>query len=64
MKKGKVKFFNSFKEFGFIHDDETGKDIFVHSSGLLDKVKEGDMVTFDVEQGKKGPNATNVKLAQ
>jgi len=63
MKKGKVKFFNDSKGFGFIFDNETGKDIFVHSSGLKDQVREGDEVTFDVAQGNKGPNAVNVKLA-
>ncbi|MFI5134461.1 MAG: cold-shock protein [Chitinophagales bacterium] len=63
MKKGKVKFFNSSKGFGFIKDDATGQDIFVHVSGLTQDVREGDSVTFDVTQGKKGLNAINVKLA-
>ena len=63
MKKGKVKFFNESKGFGFILDVETGKDVFVHSSGLKDQVREGDEVTFDVEEGKRGLNAVNVKLA-
>ena len=63
MKKGKVKFFNSSKGFGFIKDDATGQDIFVHVSGLSQDVREGDSVTFDVTQGKKGLNAVNVKLA-
>jgi CspA family cold shock protein len=63
MKKGKVKFFNSSKGFGFIKDDDTGKDIFVHVSGLTQDVREGDVVTFDVTEGKKGLNAINVKLA-
>jgi CspA family cold shock protein len=63
MKKGKVKFFNSSKGFGFIKDDATGQDIFVHVSGLTQDVREGDAVTFDVTQGKKGLNAVNVKLA-
>ena len=62
MKKGKVKFFNSSKGFGFIKDDATGQDIFVHVSGLSQDVREGDSVTFDVTQGKKGLNAINVKL--
>jgi cold shock protein len=64
MKKGKVKFFNNSKGFGFINDEETGKDIFVHSTGLQDNIREGDSVTFDVEEGKKGLNAVDVKLAQ
>ncbi|MDZ4844477.1 MAG: cold shock domain-containing protein [Chitinophagales bacterium] len=63
MKKGKVKFFNESKGFGFILDSETGKDVFVHSSGLKDQVREGDEVMFDVEEGKRGLNAVNVKLA-
>jgi CspA family cold shock protein len=63
MKKGKVKFFNSSKGFGFIKDDATGQDIFVHVSGLAQDIREGDSVTFDVTQGKKGLNAINVKLA-
>jgi len=63
MKTGKVKFFNNSKGFGFICDNETGKDIFVHSTGLKDNIREGDTVTFDVEEGKKGLNAVDVKLA-
>jgi CspA family cold shock protein len=63
MKKGKVKFFNNSKGFGFICDNETGEDIFVHVSGLRDDIRDGDEVTFDVSNGKKGLNAVNVKLA-
>ncbi len=63
MKEGKVKFFNESKGFGFIIDNETEKDIFVHVSGLIDEVKEGDDVTFEVQEGRKGLNAVNVKLA-
>lgn len=63
MKKGKVKFFNTAKGFGFICDNETGKDIFVHQSGLKSEIREGDEVTFTVEQGKKGPSAVDVRLA-
>ncbi|MES2836561.1 MAG: cold shock domain-containing protein [Bacteroidota bacterium] len=62
MSKGTVKFFNEAKGFGFIKDDN-GQEIFVHVSGLRDEIRENDEVTFDVEQGKKGLNATNVKLA-
>jgi CspA family cold shock protein len=61
MKKGTVKFFNESKGFGFITDDETGKDIFVHSSGLIDNIDEGDSVTFDEQPGKKGMNAVDVQ---
>ena len=63
MKRGKVKFFNNTKGFGFINDTESGKDVFVHSSGLKDDIRDGDDVTFDVEQGKKGLNAVNVQRA-
>jgi len=63
MKKGKVKFFNNTKGFGFINDNETGEDIFVHVSGLKDDIREGDEVTFDVSNGKKGLNAINVQIA-
>ena len=62
MSKGTVKFFNEAKGFGFIKEDN-GQEIFVHVSGLRDEIRENDEVTFDVEQGKKGLNATNVKLA-
>lgn len=60
MKTGSVKFFNETKGFGFIKDDETGEDIFVHISGLTDKIKESDHVSFDTIDGKKGLNAINV----
>jgi len=61
MKKGKVKFFNNSKGFGFIQDNETGKDVFVHSSGLKDNIGEGDDVSFDITDGQKGPSAINVR---
>ncbi|HYV93150.1 MAG TPA: cold shock domain-containing protein [Chitinophagales bacterium] len=63
MKKGKVKFFNTSKGFGFIQDSESGQDIFVHVTGLKQDIREGDSVVFDVTQGKKGLNAVNVRLA-
>ena len=63
MKKGKVKFYNSLKGFGFILDHETGQDIFVHSSGLQGQIHDGDEVTFEVTEGKKGLNAVEVKAA-
>jgi cold shock protein len=62
MSKGTVKFFNQSKGFGFIKDDESGKEYFVHVSGLNDEIKENDAVTFDLQEGKKGLNAVNVKL--
>jgi CspA family cold shock protein len=63
MKTGKVKFFNDSKGYGFIIDNETGKDYFVHVSGLVDEVKDEDEVTFELKEGKKGLNAVEVKLA-
>lgn len=61
MKTGKVKFFNVTKGFGFIKVDDTGEEVFVHASGLIDQIKEDDAVTFEVTEGKKGTNAVNVK---
>jgi len=63
MKKGIVKFFNESKGFGFIRDEDSLKEYFVHASGLNDVIKDNDEVTFDLEMGKKGLNAVNVKLA-
>jgi cold shock protein len=63
MSKGTVKFFNQSKGFGFIKEENSGKEYFVHSSGLIDTIKENDEVTFDLEMGKKDLNAVNVKLA-
>lgn len=63
MQKGTVKFFNNSKGYGFITPDEGGKDIFVHLNGLIDKIHEGDKVSFEVEEGQKGLNAVDVKLA-
>ncbi len=62
MKQGTVKFFNNTKGFGFIKSQETGEDIFVHVSGLIDEIRENDVVQFEVEKGKKGMNAVNVQL--
>lgn len=63
MENGTVKFFNRVKGFGFIKDDNSDKEYFVHSTGIIDKINEGDKVTFELQEGKKGPNAVNVKLA-
>ena len=64
MKEGTVKFFNDTKGFGFIKDNESDNEYFVHVSGLIDEVREDDKVTFELKEGKKGLNAVNVKLAQ
>ena len=64
MKEGIVKFFNDSKGYGFIKDTETEEEYFVHVSGLVDEIRENDKVTFDLQEGKKGLNAVNVKLIQ
>ena len=61
MNKGTIKFFNETKGFGFIKDANSEKEYFVHSSGLIDSVKETDEVSFELQQGQKGLNAVNVK---
>jgi len=63
MGKGTVKFFNETKGFGFIKEDESNKEYFVHVSGLVDQVKENDEVTFELEEGRKGLMAVSVKKA-
>jgi len=62
MNKGTVKFYNEVRGFGFIKDSESKTEYFVHSSGLTDQIKENDEVTFDLQDGRKGVNAVNVKL--
>lgn len=62
MQEGTVKFFNNSKGFGFIKSDETGEEIFVHNSGLIDDIREDDKVQYRTEQGKKGLNAINVEV--
>jgi CspA family cold shock protein len=61
-KEGTVKFFNNLKGFGFISQTDTRTDVFVHSTGLIDNIRENDRVQFDIEEGKKGLNAINVKV--
>ena len=62
MQEGVVKFFNETKGFGFITPNDGGREVFVHSSGLIDRIRENDSVSFEVAQGQKGLNAVNVKL--
>ena len=62
MNKGTVKFFNHSKGFGFIVDDESKTEYFVHVTGLIDEINESDAVEFELQEGKKGLNAVNVKL--
>ncbi len=62
MNKGTVKFFNNTKGFGFVTDEETQKEYFVHVSGLIDEIREGDAVEYDLQEGRKGLNAVNVKV--
>ena len=60
--QGTVKFFNETKGFGFITPNDSKTDIFVHTSGLIDQIRENDQVQYDEERGKKGMNAVNVTL--
>lgn len=55
--------FNEAKGFGFIIDSASGQEIFVHVSGLVDQIREGDIVTYETARGKKGMNAVDVRLA-
>ena len=62
MNKGTVKFFNESKGFGFISEEDSDKEHFVHVSGLIDQIREGDSVEFELQEGRKGLNAVNVKV--
>jgi len=62
MNEGTVKFFNVTKGFGFITPQGGGQDVFVHTSGLIDEIRENDKVNYEVENGRKGVNAVNVKV--
>jgi CspA family cold shock protein len=63
LKNGTVKFFNETKGFGFITEEGSNQDYFVHISGLVDEIKQGDKVEFELTEGRKGLNAVNVKVA-
>ena len=63
MNKGTVKFFNETKGFGFVKDEADGQEYFVHVSGLVDSIDKDDEVTYDLQEGRKGLNAVNVKKA-
>ncbi|MEY2964041.1 MAG: hypothetical protein RL754_1302 [Bacteroidota bacterium] len=63
MNNGTVKFFDTTKGFGFIKDENGGNEVFVHVTGLIDEISEGDQVEFELKEGKKGMNAVNVKRA-
>lgn len=62
MKKGTVKFFNESKGFGFISEEDSKEEYFVHVSGLIDEIHEDDNVEFELKEGRKGLNAVNVKV--
>ena len=63
MNKGTVKFYMESKGYGFIKDDESNEEYFVHANGLIDEIRKDDEVTFDLEEGRRGVNAVNVKQA-
>ena len=62
MKNGIVKFFNASKGFGFITEDDSNTEYFVHVTGIIDEINEGDAVEFELKEGKKGMNAVNVRI--
>ncbi len=61
MQTGTVKFFNESKGYGFIKDNDTNEEIFVHVTGLVDKIRENDTVSYEAREGKRGMSAVNVK---
>ncbi len=64
VRKGTVSFFNESKGYGFIRDLETKESVFVHVNNVLEDIKEGNLVTFEVEMGQKGPTAVQVKVSK
>ncbi|MFB0905000.1 MAG: cold shock domain-containing protein [Nonlabens sp.] len=64
MKQGTVKFYNESKGFGFITEEGTNQECFVHVTGIIDEIREGDQVEYEETEGKKGINAVNVRVVQ
>jgi cold shock CspA family protein len=64
VRKGTVSFYNESKGFGFIKDLETKQDVFVHANNVLGEIKEGNLVTYEVENGQRGPNAVRVQISK
>ena len=62
MKNGTVKFFNASKGFGFITEDDSNTEYFVHVTGIIDEINEGDKVEYELKEGRKGMNAVNVRI--
>jgi len=63
-RRGKVKFINDDKGYGFLYDAASEESVFVHINNIVDNVREGDKVTFQIEMGPKGPSAVNVQLVK
>ncbi len=64
IRKGTITFFNESKGFGFIKDLETKQDVFVHANNVIGEIKEGNLVTYEVEMGQRGPNAVRVQISK
>jgi cold shock CspA family protein len=64
VRKGTVSFYNESKGFGFIKDLETKQDVFVHANNVMGEIKEGNLVTYEVEMGQRGPNAVRVQISK
>ena len=64
VRKGTVSFYNDSKGFGFIKDLETKQDVFVHANNVIGEIKEGNLVTYEVENGQRGPSAVRVQVSK
>jgi len=64
VRKGTVSFYNESKGFGFIKDLETKQDVFVHANNVTGEIREGNLVTFEVEKGQRGPTAVRVQISK